>query len=152
MNGLSTINLMPSTNNEIDTMFVKIKQEILSGNEDPLKLEVQLKSIEDLVKRLRKDQDIKAQLMVECDKYPDKTFESNGAKFTKTSRASYDYESSEDSIWSDLKTKETDIKTKLKDRETFLKAIKEEVVNSETGEVIYPPIKSSSESISVKLL
>ena len=58
-NALSTINLMPTTSQEVSKMFTMVKNEILSGNENPLKLEVQLKAIEELIKKLRSDEEIK---------------------------------------------------------------------------------------------
>ncbi len=153
MKALSTINLMPSTNNEVDKMFTLIKQEILSGNENPLKLEVQLKAMETLIKKLRSDNEIKEQMIDEGMKYPEKSFELFGAKFIKTTvGVKYDFDVCQDSEWQDIKEHAENYKAKLKEREDFLKALKQPVVNPDTGEMIYPAKKTGKESISVKLL
>jgi len=153
MKALSTINLMPSTNNEVDKMFTLIKQEILSGNENPLKLEVQLKAMEILIKKLRSDNEIKEQMIDEGMKYPEKSFELFGAKFSKTTvGVKYDFDVCQDSEWQDIKEHVENYKAKLKEREDFLKTLKQPVVNPDTGEMIYPANKTGKESISVKLL
>lgn len=153
MKAISTINLMPSTNNEVDKMFALIKQEILSGNENPLKLEVQLKAMETLIKKLRSDNEIKEQMIDEGMKYPEKSFEMYGAKFNKTTvGVKYDFDVCQDSEWQDIKAHVENYKAKLKAREDFLKALKQPVVNPDTGEMIYPANKTGKETLSVKLL
>ena len=153
MKAISTINLMPSTNNEVDKMFTLIKQEILSGKENPLKLEVQLKAMETLIKKLRSDNEVKDQMINEGMKYPEKSFEIFGAKFSKTTvGVKYDFDVCQDSEWQDIKEHAENYKAKLKEREDFLKTLKQPVVNPDTGEMIYPANKTGKESISVKLL
>jgi hypothetical protein len=153
MKAISTINLMPSTNNEVDKMFTLIKQEILSGKENPLKLEVQLKAMETLIKKLRSDNEIKEQMIDEGMKYPEKSFELFGAKFIKTTvGVKYDFSACRDSEYDDLKVKFDNLKAKLKEKEDFLKSLKQQVANPDTGEIIYPAKKTGKESISVKLL
>ncbi len=153
MKAISTINLMPSTNNEVDKMFTLIKQEILSGKENPLKLEVQLKAMETLIKKLRSDNEIKDQMINEGMKYPEKSFEIFGAKFSKTTvGVKYDFDVCQDSEWQDIKEHAENYKAKLKEREDFLKALKQPVVNPDTGEMIYPANKTGKETLSVKLL
>lgn len=153
MKAISTINLMPSTNNEVDKMFTLIKQEILSGDENPLKLEVQLKAMETLIKKLRSDNEIKEQMIDEGMKYPEKSFELFGAKFSKTTvGVKYDFNVCQDSEWQDIKAHVENYKSKLKAREDFLKALKQPVVNPDTGEMIFPANKTGKETLSVKLL
>lgn len=153
MKAISTINLMPSTNNEVDKMFTLIKQEILSGKENPLKLEVQLKAMETLIKKLRSDNEVKDQMINEGMKYPEKSFEIFGAKFSKTTvGVKYDFDVCQDSEWQNIKEHAENYKAKLKEREDFLKTLKQPVVNPDTGEMIYPANKTGKESISVKLL
>jgi len=152
-NAISTINLMPSTTQEVSKMFVKLKEELLSGKEDPLKLEVQLKSMEELIKKLRSDEEIKEQMINEGMKYPDNSFQLYGAKFTKTTvGVKYDFKACQDSEWNQLKIKFDNAKKELKEKEDFLKTLKKDVVNPNTGELISPPIKTGKESLSVKLL
>lgn len=153
MEAISVINLMPSTSSEVSKMFLILKQEILSGNENPLKIEVQLKGIEDLIKKLRGDAEIKDQMILEGNKYPEKSFEIYGAKFSKTTvGVKFDFTECGDSEWVQLANNLSISKLKLKEKEGFLKTLKKQIANPENGELINPPIKTGKESISVKLL
>lgn len=152
-NALSTINLMPSTQMEIDKMFSILKNEILSGNENPLKLEVQLKAMEELIKKLRSDAEIKDQMIDEGMKYPEKSFELYGAKFTKTTvGVKYDFTGCNYADYENCKIEFEKAKAELKSKEDFLKALKKPVADPDSGEIINPPIKTGKESLSVKLL
>lgn len=153
MTGLSTIKLIPSTQRELDKLYLMIKNEILSGNENPLNIEVHLKAMEELIKKLRADNDIKDQMISEGYKYPEKSFEVFGAKFTKTVfGVKYDFSVCNDSEHKLLSDNVIYAKTKLKEKETFLKALKRDIAMPDTGEIVSPPIKTSKESMSVKLL
>ena len=57
---LSLFNQLPSTKNQIDDFCNLVKQSVLAGNENPLTISVQLKAIEEVVKKLRGDKDIQA--------------------------------------------------------------------------------------------
>jgi len=152
-NAISTINLMPSTQSEVDRMYLMIKNEILSGSENPLKLEVQLKAMEDLIKKLRSDEEIKDQMIIEGYKHPEKSFEMYGAKFTKTTvSVKYDFSDCNDQEYLNLKHITDSYKKELKEREDFLKGLKKSMADPESGEIINPPVKIGKESISVKLL
>jgi len=152
-NALSTINLMPTTSQEVSKMFTMIKNEILSGNENPLKLEVQLKAMEELIKKLRSDNEIKDQMINEGMKYPESSFEVFGAKFTKTTvGVKYDFSECNYSEYKESLSNFEKAKADLKEKEDFLKGLKIPMAHPESGELINPPIKTGKESLSVKLL
>jgi len=151
-NALSQITAMPSTLKGIDDFFLKAKKEILSGKYDPLQIEVYLKAIEDIIKKLRTDKDIKYASITEAYKYKEKTFEVFGAKFNlRETGVKYDYTNTGDVKWERLDSQINDLSIKKKERETFLKTVKEPIADVEDGYIINPPVKTSTESIAVTL-
>jgi hypothetical protein len=152
MNTLSAINLLPSNNDEVKRFVVKARNEILAGNEDPLKVLIQLKMVEKTIDILLKDKDIDRHFVVEAEKYG-KSFEYLNAHFDiRETGVKYAYETCQDSIWNRLNDQKIELEKQLKERESLLKAIPEEgIVNPETGEMIYKPAKSSLTKVVVKL-
>jgi hypothetical protein len=152
MNALSTITIMPSTRQEIDSFYQKAKTEIINGEENPLKILKQLKAVEKVVTELLKDKDIEDHILEEAEKYGQKKFEDYGVEFeVREIGARYDFNVTGDSTWQELKQKEEEIKRQRQEREKTLKAHKEEWVDSETGEVINPPVKSSKTKVTVHI-
>jgi hypothetical protein len=151
MNSTSVITLMPSNKEQITTFVNNAKDLILSGNENPLKIAVQLKAMEDTIKHLRGDNDIKEAILKEAEK-EGKSFQRYGARFDiKENGVIYDYTECQDTEWNDLKTKYDEIEKKIKEREKFLKVISKPIADAENGNLIYPPSKKSTTSVSVTL-
>jgi len=151
MDTLSTITIMPSTKQEMDNFYMKAKNEILSGNENPLKLLRQLKAIEKVVGDLLKDKDVEDEILIEAEKYGQKQIEEYGVTFeVKEVGTKYDYNVTGDSTWQELKEKEEQIKQQRQEREKQLKAHNKEWVDADTGEVINPPVKTSKTKVTVK--
>jgi hypothetical protein len=151
-NALSQITAMPSTLEGVNNFFNKAKKEILSGKYEPLLIEVYLKAIEEIIKKLRTDKDIKDASITEAYKYKEKTFDAFGAKFTiRETGTKYDYANSGDIKWEMLDAQINNLSAKKKERESFLKSLKEPVADVDEGYIINPPFKTSTESISVTL-
>jgi hypothetical protein len=153
MHALAVINTMPSTDVEISNFIRKAKVEILSGDYNPLDIEIQLKAMEECIKRLRADEEIKAASVNEALRHSDKQFEWRGAKIqVREGGVSYDYSSTGDSEWAILKEEESQITEKRKAREKFLQSIPiEGIASSVTGEFIRPPVRTSKTTIAVTL-
>lgn len=149
MNTTSVLSLFPETKASVKSFVERIKSEVLSGEKDPLEFSVIFKSLEEIVKELRSDKDIKETILDEAAKYGNKTFEAKGAKFTIRDSARYDYSS--DEKWRELNAEVTKLKEKIKKREEMLKSLTDEVADPETGEIIYPAVKYSTTSVSVTL-
>lgn len=144
---LSHITVLPSTKAEI-TNFVELAvNEILSGEYNPLKIEVQLKAMEETIKSIRGNKDVKDQLLEEASKYPDKTFEFAGAKITKSSRSTYDFSACGDSVWNEMSENMAKMKDVIKAREAMLMT----GLNPETGETFQKPTQSTSEYLTITL-
>ena len=149
---LSTINIFPSNEAEIKHYITTFKNEILSGNEDPLKVLKQLKFVEKTISALLKDKDLEDHFLQEAEKYG-KSFEHLETKFTVSEVGTrYDFSTCMDSVWNDMDLKEKELTANKKIRETFLKAIPiDGVANPETGELIYPALKTSTTKVTVKI-
>ena len=149
---LSTIADAPITYVEINNAIYLMKKELLSGNYNPLDVKLKLKAIEETVKQLQDDNEIKQFIMAEAEKYG-KSFEWRGAKMTVMEVGTkYDYASSGDSEWAMLDAEIKELTDKRKAREKFLQAIPEDgTVSPATGEMIYRPAKTSTTSITVRL-
>lgn len=134
----------PQTPKERASFVEKCVDEIVSGERNPLDFELMLKNLEDTINAIRKDDRVKSCIQLEAQKYSEKTFLFRDFEITKSSRATYDY--SNDSIWAELKKK-------IKSREEFLKTINQnvdEIASTSTGEVVIPPLKKSSEYLTIK--
>ena len=150
---ISYLTVLPESKEQRQQFIEMAESEILSGNRNPLEFEIALKSLEELIKEIRKLETVKRAVLNEADKYHEKTFDFRGYKITKTSRSTYDFSTCNDYQWNELKQKEEAIKETIKQRETFLKSITNKfdpVVNSETGEIIYPPALTIKDFLTIK--
>jgi hypothetical protein len=147
MTALAELKRMPSTKKEIASFVASAKNEILSGCENPLVFEVQLKALEETIKAIRGDEDVKEVILKELNTYPEKAVIFNGVTFTKKATSTYDY--TEDTRWNELNAKLSAIKAEIKSHEEMLKTIKEPLYNAETGEEIKPAFRFSKDTYSV---
>lgn len=151
-NALSIFGLMPENKAQINSFIHAAKNEILSGEYNPIKVEVQLKIMEELISGLRKDPQVREQLLIELDKYKEKTISIYGTEITKSSRSTLDFSSCNDSELHDLQIKADEINAKVKARQKMLEnVVPMSVVNPETGEYLNPPSKKTTEVITIKI-
>jgi len=128
-------------------------EQIEGGELNPLKIHVQVKAMEDFIKKILDSKVYKNCLISECDKNG-KKFDFFGAEFMqKETGVKYDYDVCNDAIILHLQQQQEAIKEAIKERETFLKTIPAGGLETitEDGEVVtlYPPSKSSTTSIQV---
>ena len=141
MEATSVITLMPENKEQIELFISKVKLSVLSGDINPLELDVRLKAIEETIYGIRKDKEVKSEIIKEASKYG-KSFDYKNAKITISERGTYDY--SNDMKWVELNKK-------IKERELYLKSIPEEgTVDIDSGEVMYRPPQKYSEIITYK--
>jgi PIN domain nuclease of toxin-antitoxin system len=152
LRALNVINTMPSTYMEISNFVLKAKSEMLSGNYNPLDIEIQLKAMEECIKMLRADDDIRLSVMKEAEKYG-KSFDYRGCKMcVKEVGVKYDYAATGDSTWAMLQAEVDGITEQKKAREKFLQNLPAEgVADVNTGELITPPPKTSKTTVAVTL-
>jgi len=121
---------------------------------NPLKLHLQVKCLEDLIKQITSHPNYKELTLDEAYKYG-KTFEHYNAKFEiKEMGVKYDYTVCNDPVYNKLKAQLTVLEDEIKAREKYLKAIPTSGIESlfeDEVVTLYPPAKSSTTSITVNL-
>jgi len=128
---IAIFNKIPATHSQIEEVAMNTRERILSGDYNPLELEIQLKAMEETIKRIRNDHKIKEYVAEEADKYPEKTFKLGSVTITKGSRKVYDF--SVDEEWRRIKLQEQAKADERKLRESKLKG---SFVDSDTGEIV----------------
>lgn len=155
MNTLSILSNFPDTKAGITVAISNIKDEILSGNWNPLEIDLKLKKIEEVIKGVREDKAVKSAVLTELEKYGEKTVDFANCQISKVSRSSYDYDLCNDIELQNLEKEAARVNEALKDRQKFLQGLKNEMVLvTADGEIatVYPPLKKSTESFSIKIL
>jgi hypothetical protein len=156
MSTLAIFSNFPTTKAEINICIKNAKEEILSGDFNPLEIDLHMKKMEEVVKGLREDKEIKAAVMTELEKYVEKTVKLAGCEITKKSLSSWDYDFCNDVELNRLSLQADELIKAVKERQAFLQSLPYEMtfVNNETGEIdiIYPAKKLSKDSFSIKIL
>ncbi len=150
---INIINILPSTLEQGELFKTKIKAMILSGEENPLRLAVQLTALEKWVGELRKDSDIERSFLIEAEKQNSKSFEMFGAKMiVKEVGVTYDFSVCDDNILEELEQELIDCKNRFDKRKEFLKSISEKnPVFDGQGIELHPPVKTSKTKVTVEL-
>lgn len=134
----------------------QVIEAIESGETDALKIHLQVKSAEDLIKQLTANETYKKYLLDEASKYG-KSFEFMNAKIeTKEVGVKYDYSQTNDSVLFEMETRQIELSEKLKQRQKFLQTVHPAgliVTDIDSGETfkVFPPSKTSTTSIAVTL-
>lgn len=150
---LSTIRLLPFSKQQVMVFADQIKNELLSGNVDPLELAVYFKALEKTMEAVK---DTLSELALKEAEKNGKSFEYKGAKIELAELATrYDYSQTGDDEWFRYDCEVNAATERRKEREATLKTLKEAAiwVNPDTGEAqtIYPPIKSSKSGIKITI-
>lgn len=129
--------------------------DLKDGGKDPLLFHIHVKNMESMIKDLTSNKEYK-NLVHEATVPYGKSFDRHNAKVEiKEAGTSYDYTNCNDPELEELFEAMNLAKEKLKERETFLKNIPSAGIDNVTkdGEVvkIYPPVKSSSTTVSITL-
>ena len=152
---LSTLSVLPDNKDQVRTFSKMLKDEILAGTKDPLKILVQLKMIEKVIADILKDEEIDYHFLKEFLLYEkEKEIELNGAKMRQQEvGVKYEYEQSGDPVWFDLDKQIKELSEKKKEREKFLQSIPYDngVVDPDSGVFITKPPKKSKTKVVVKL-
>lgn len=155
--------LQETTRAEREQYVSGVIQKMEDGNIDPLKVHIQVKATEQLIKMLtdKKDNPATAErygkLVLAAAELHGKKFELHNATFQiKEAGATYDYSQCNDPEIKALQALEKSVKADLKIREDFLKTVPAkglEVLDKETGELItiYPPAKKSTTTLQTTL-
>ena len=111
-----------------------------------------------LIKRLSKSLDeIEEQVckmaLAEAEKYGSKTFQYKSAEIEICELGTkYDYTNCNSHKWNKMNTAIKDLTNSKTELEKLLKTIKDPIADPETGELIYPAIKTSTTGLKIKFL
>lgn len=152
----STLSLFDTTKEERNSFVRATVQSIVDGNEDPLKIHLQVKCMEEIIKTLTSDLLYKEHLLDAAHLHGKKFTYRNSEINVMETGVTYDYSNCGDSVIEHLHKELDGIKERVKQREEFLKALPSNgmtMVDEETGEVskMYPPVKRSTTSVTVRL-
>jgi hypothetical protein len=147
------LSLFETTKAERQDFAQYVVNGLKDGLSDPLKVHLQVKCMEDLIKQITSHPDYKDLTLDEAAKYG-KSFEIHNAKFeVKEMGVKYDYSNCGDPIYNRLAEELAELEKKVKDRQAFLKAVQPgtELLIEDEVIVLYPPVKTSTTSITVNL-
>jgi len=150
---VTDLSLFETTKSERKDFAQRVVNGIKEGLSDPLKVHLQVKCMEDLIKQITSHPDYKDLTLDEAAKYG-KSFEHYNAKFEiKEMGVKYDYSNCGDPIYNQLANELAELEKKVKDRQTFLKAVQPgtELLIEDEVIILYPPVKTSTTSITVNL-
>lgn len=150
---VTNLSLFETSKSERQNFAEQITNNLLEGLADPLKVHLQVKCMEDLIKQITSNSVYRDLLVTEASKFG-KSFEHHNAKFEiKETGVKYDYKSCGDSILKDLEDELDLLESKIKDRQSFLKSIKGtiEILIGDELVTLYPPVKTSTTSVTINL-
>lgn len=163
---IDTLALFETNAKERQSFIDKLLDNLDYGYADPLKVHLQIKAIEDIIKQLtsldektNKNVDAakryRSHLLEAANKYG-KNFELFNAEFSiKETGSKYDYSQCGDHELLQWQKEYEAMKARIDERQNMLKTLPTEGIQKvdSNGEVytVYPPAKSSTTSVSVKL-
>lgn len=153
MNTLSTITIFPETKEQLKSFQAEIKQEILFSSADPLEVLKRFKYLEKILKFVFNDKEINECFLNEAEKRESKTFIENDCEYSiKEVGTKYDYSQCNDVILDDINQQIKELTKKKSERETLLKSLgNNSIADAETGQELYPPSKTSTTKLCVKI-
>ena len=141
---ITVLNQLPFSKQEQADFVQRVTEDILEGNINPIHVDLRLKALEEIIKKIRSNDKIKSLTIDEASKY-EKEFTLYGVKITLTSRTTKDY-SGCDTVLDDLYAQAEKLKEQIKGREATVSA----GVDPVTGEVYKPPKTSTSNFLQYK--
>jgi len=142
MEALQIINQLPATKAEMETFVKSAVNDLLDGTRDILEVNIKLKVMEDIIKAIRDNSDVRFAIMDEASKY-EKSFEYLGAKITQTRRTTFSFDY--DPVWKQIQEDIEKGKKMQKMREESLKV----GVDPSTGEVLQKPTSKTTEYLTI---
>ena len=151
---LSTLALFETDKVQRQSFVSNVIENLKEGNVDPVKLHLQVKCTEELLKNLKEDEQYRKIVLEEAQKNG-KSFERYNSKFSiAETGVKYDYSVCNDPEWNKLNEQMEQVKEKMKEREAFLKNIPTKgvgVLHDDELITTYPPNKTSTTSVNVRL-
>jgi hypothetical protein len=149
MEAISLLNNLPVSKAGVEEITNAAIEDVLSGRQNPLNIAIKLKAMEDIIKSIRANQDVKDFTLDTAEKTGSKSFDFNGARITIADTTKYDY--SVDDNWKKMNNEIELKKEILKIRENTLKGLDKPMADPETGEMYNPPIITKDKQLRINL-
>lgn len=152
----TNLSLFQTSKSERSEFVAQILKDIENGVTDALKVHLQIKCMEDIIKGVTGSADYKEALLDQAQKHGKRFSYQNAEWEIRETGVSYDYGTCGDVVYDTLARQIQELEAKLKERAEWLKAIPEggmSVVDEETGETwrVIKPMKKSTTAVAVKL-
>jgi len=149
------LSLFQTTKAERTTFIADVMGRIENGTADPVKVHLQLKAMEEIVKTLTTNESYKTHLIDAAEKNGKKFMAFNAEFSIKEMGQKYDFTYCGDVELLEFYTQQEKLKYLIKELEDFLKKVPVSGMQkvTETGEVItlFPPSKTSTTTVAVTL-
>lgn len=150
MYAIQTLSQLPETREQQKEFANQVIEELMNGNHDLLRVWQQMTIIADTFELIKKSETLKQAVIAEVEKYGKDGATINGCKLTVQQRRNFDFSACNHAGYNASKHN-IEIETKkLKKFEAFLKTLKEEIGDQNTGELIMPPTFTVTEYVVVK--
>ena len=151
---VSILSLFETSKEERASFVADVVDRLLQGNADPIKVHLQVKAMEDMVKSLNDNKDYKSLLLDAVEK--------NGKKFTAFNAefnirevgVKYDYSKCGDIELTQLQAELDALSERIKAKQKFLQTVPQagiEILHEDELIKVYPPSKTSTTSVAVTL-
>lgn len=153
----SILSLFETNKSQRQSFALGVVDAITEGRVDPLKIHLQVKCMEDIIKLLNSNTIYKSEVLGAAEKMGQKTFEFQSSKFEiKETGVKYDYSKCDHPRLKQLYEEQEKLCAEIKDIEALLKTVPDRgmtIVEEDSGETytVYPPAKSSTTSVAVTL-
>ena len=153
----SIVALFETNKAQRESFVSTLVESIDNGNVDPLKIHLQIKCMEDIIKQLNDNPIYRDAILTQAQTYSQKEFEFMNAKIAiREVGVKYNYDNCNDNIFKKMVSEKNTLDEKMKARQKFLQLAPIEgtlVTDEETGETekIYPATKTSTTSLVVTL-
>lgn len=153
----SILSLFETTKSQRESFVGNTIREVEAGTVDPLKIHLQVKCMEDIIKLMNSNSIYKTAVLEAAEKYGQKSFEYKSSKVEiKEVGVKYDFSKCGDLLLNGLYENQKVIDDEVKKRETMLKTVSAKgliITDEGTGDTytVYPPAKSSTTSVAITL-
>jgi hypothetical protein len=150
MKALSTLTVLPETRQQQHAFANKAIEELMNGDYDLVKMWMQFTIIADTLDEIKKSETFRQAVVSRLAMYGKEGAEINGCTITLSERKNFDFSNCNHQALNESKLAIEFHKAKIKEIETFLKALKVPVADTETGDVIEPPTYTVTEIVTVR--
>lgn len=147
----SILSLFETDKSQRASFVNQVIESLNMGSVDPLKLHLQVKCTEQLLSELKERPEYKESVLSEASKYGNKFEHYNADWQIKEAGVKYDYSKCGDSELKKWYADMEELKEKIKKREKMLQNLGGDFVDANTGEILSPPVNTSTTTVQVTL-